>query len=142
MRHFLRLFVILLLLLRLPAVAQQGCRSVEYKQDLLRKDPALAAKLIEIETFTRQHQEHSSIMVTGATGTSQNGKNVTIITIPVIVHIIYNNSAQNISDAQIQSQIAVLNRDYSKQNPDTSKIPAYYSGLAADCGFRFALANV
>src|SRR5258707_6641409 len=142
MRHFLRLSVILWLLLRLPAVDQQGCRSVEYNQDLLLNDPGLATRLLDIENFTRLHLDHSSVTVTGATGASQNGKSVTIITIPVVVHIIYNNSSRNISDAQVQSQIAVLNRDYGKQNPDTSKIPAYYTDLAAVCGFRFALANV
>ena len=142
MRHFLRLSVFLWLLLRLPAVAQQGCRSVEYKQDLLRKDPALATAFTEIESFTRRQQEHAAVMTTGVTGTAQSGKSINIITIPVVVHIIYNNASQNISDAQIQSQIAVLNRDYGKQNPDTSKIPSYYSDLAANCGIRFALANV
>jgi len=35
-----------------------------------------------------------------------------------------------------------LNRDYAKRNADTSGIPSYYSSLAADCGFQFALANL
>lgn len=142
MRHFLRLSVFLLLLFRYPAIAQQGCRAVDYKQDLLRKDPELAARIMDIERFTRQQVQHSSPIATGTENASHNDKSFTTITIPVVVHIVYNNAAQNISDAQVQSQIAVLNRDYGKQNPDTSRIPSYYKGLAADCGIRFALANV
>jgi hypothetical protein len=65
-----------------------------------------------------------------------------VITIPVVIHVVYNSPTQNISDAQIYSQVAVLNRDYGKQNADTSEIPSYYNSVAANCGFRFALANL
>src|SRR5882757_3923739 len=140
MRHFLRLSLFFLLfLLRLPADAQQGCRSVEYKQVLLGNNPGLAARFREIENFTRQQQQHPSTITTGG---GHGTKSLPIITIPVVVHIVYYNSSQDISDAQVQSQIAVLNKDYSKANPDTSNIPSYYSALAADCSIRFALANV
>ena len=37
------------------------------------------------------------------------------INIPVVVHVIYSNSQENISDAQIASQIAVLNDDLMPQ---------------------------
>jgi len=142
MRHFLPLSVFILLLFRLPAIAQQGCRTVDYKQDQLRKDPELAARVMDIEHFTQQQVRHSSPIATGAANAAHNENSFATIIIPVVVHIVYNNPSQNISDAQVQSQIAVLNRDYSKQNPDTSRIPSYYRSLAADCGIRFALANV
>ena len=35
-----------------------------------------------------------------------------IITIPVVVHIVWNTNQENISDAQIFSQINILNQDY------------------------------
>ncbi|KRO70180.1 MAG: hypothetical protein ABR81_05415 [Cryomorphaceae bacterium BACL11 MAG-121128-bin16] len=47
----------------------------------------------------------------------------TIITIPVVVHVVWNTSAQNISDAQIQSQIDVLNKDYRRTNIDVINTP-------------------
>lgn len=139
MRLFLRLSAILFLLIRIPAAAQQGCRSFEYKQDLLQHNPGLAATFSEIESFTHRQTGHSRVIVNGA---DHGGKGPAIITIPVVVHIVYNNSVQNITDAQVQSQIMVLNRDYRKLNPDTFQIPSYYRELAADCGIRFVLANV
>ena len=39
----------------------------------------------------------------------------TIITIPVVVHVVYYNSNENISDLQIQSQIDILNNDLEDQ---------------------------
>lgn len=62
------------------------------------------------------------------------------ITIPVVVHVIYRTDAENITVAQIQSQIDALNRDYNKQNTDITKIPTEFSGVAADCQIRFQLA--
>ena len=64
-----------------------------------------------------------------------------VITIPVVVHVLYNNAQQNISDAQIRSQLDVLNRDYRGTNADRSQTPAYFAGFAADCGFQFRLAG-
>jgi hypothetical protein len=138
MRHFVHLSVILLLL-RLPAIAQDACRAVEYKHAQLMSNPGLAEKFQQVERFTHQQLQRPSVIVNG---TSHGSNVLPLITIPVVVHIVYNNSAQNISDAQVQSQIAVLNRDYHKQNGDTAKIPFYYSGSAADCNIRFILANV
>jgi hypothetical protein len=130
------------MLLKIPAMAQQGCRTVDYKQELMQHDPQLAARITDIERFTKQQLKYSSTISTGTTSTAHDGNGTNTITIPVVVHIVYNSPSQNISDAQVKSQIAVLNRDYGKQNPDTSGIPTYYRDLAADCGIRFALANV
>ena len=41
-----------------------------------------------------------------------------IITVPVVVHVVWNTSAENISDQQIFSQIDVLNADYRRTNVD------------------------
>ena len=65
-----------------------------------------------------------------------------IITIPVVVHVVYNTAQQNISDAQIISQLEVLNKDYREKNQDTKNIPSYFAKLAGDAGFEFQLARV
>lgn len=64
-----------------------------------------------------------------------------IATIPVVVHVLYNTAAQNVSNDQIASQIEALNRDFRKQNADASKVPATFSGLAVDCEIQFCLAQ-
>jgi hypothetical protein len=60
------------------------------------------------------------------------------ISIPIVVHIIYNNSTQNISDSQIQSQINVLNEDFRKM-VNTRGFNANIVG--ADTKVEFRLAN-
>lgn len=65
-----------------------------------------------------------------------------VITIPVVVHVVYFNAAQNISDNQVFSQIQVLNEDFSRTNPDASNTPAAFTGVAANSEIQFCLATV
>jgi len=65
-----------------------------------------------------------------------------IITIPVVVHVLYNKAAENISDDQILSQIEVLNNDYRRLNADTLNTPEAFKPVAADTRIMFCLAKV
>lgn len=69
------------------------------------------------------------------------GDNFGVVNIPVYVHVIYSNSNENISDAQINSQIAVLNNDFRRNNSDANNTPSEFSGVAADTEITFTLAN-
>ena len=71
-----------------------------------------------------------------------NYQSKTIITIPVVVHIVWNTSAQNIPDAQIQDQIDILNNDYRRTNIDVINTPSVWQGIAADCEIEFCLATI
>jgi hypothetical protein len=46
-----------------------------------------------------------------------------------------------LTEAQIDCQIAALNRDYSAANPDKIKTPAPWAGLVTDTEIQFALAT-
>ncbi|MDC0201700.1 zinc metalloprotease, partial [Flavobacteriales bacterium] len=67
--------------------------------------------------------------------------NPTIITIPVVVHVVYYNSNENISTAQVQSQIDILNEDFRRLNSDASNTPSAFQSVAADCEIEFCLAT-
>jgi len=61
--------------------------------------------------------------------------------IPVVVHVVYKTAAQNISDAQVKSQIDVLTADFRKKNADVTTAPAPFSPLAGDARIVFELAK-
>jgi Pregnancy-associated plasma protein-A len=63
------------------------------------------------------------------------------IKIPVVVHIVYNESVENISEEQIRSQIDVLNQDFRQKN-DQSTLPNEFKTVAADVNIEFYLANI
>ncbi|RYY87824.1 MAG: zinc metalloprotease [Chitinophagaceae bacterium] len=105
------------------------CGADEVLQRQLQEDPGLRQRMSDIDRFTE-----NAI----ATGRLVNG----VIEIPVVVNVLYKSAAQNISLAQIQSQIDVLNEDYNNTNADGGQTPAEWSGLRANYGIRFVLDQV
>ena len=65
--------------------------------------------------------------------------------IPVVVHIIHNGEAigtgANISEAQVLSQIRVLNEDFNRQNADRINTPAVFEAVAGSLDIEFVLAK-
>ena len=113
------------------AITRRACGSMEVLEAQLAADPAMAQRMASIEAQAQRVMANPALARTAA-GT---------VIIPVVVHVLYNTAAQNISDAQVQSQIDVLNEDFRKLNADASKTPAQFAGLAADANVQFVLAK-
>lgn len=81
--------------------------------------------------------------IKGGTGINRNPPVQGVITIPVVVHIVYNTMqpAGNITDAQVISKINVLNEDFRRLNADAVNTPSVFSGVAADVEIEFCLAS-
>jgi len=88
---------------------------------------AEARRRIEEHAF-----RHSRSMATGRPGCTR---------IPVVVHVVHKTAAQNISQAQIDSQIQVLNQDFRKQNSDVVTVPGPFAPLVGDARLQFELAS-
>ena len=104
----------------------RGCASHEVLEEQLRQDPSLAQRMQQIEKFTTEAIR---------TGKLVNGK----IQIPVVVNVLYKTTAENISLAQIQSQIDVLNKDFNATNSDFNQVPTTFSAVKANIGISFVL---
>ncbi len=64
-----------------------------------------------------------------------------VVTIPVVVHVIWHDPSENISDAQIFSQLDVLNEDFRKHNADTGAVRPLFQLIAGDAKVEFCLAQ-
>ena len=122
-------FLFALLALQQSALAQRICGTTEYQQMLEQQDPSIINRREEIEQFTRDY------LINNPQGDRA------LVTIPVVVHVVYNTTAENISDAQIQSQITVLNQDFRRLNADVANTPSAFSGLVGDANIEFCLAT-
>lgn len=65
-----------------------------------------------------------------------------VFTIPVVVHIVYNTGTQNITNAQVTSQITALNADFRRTNADLSNAPTRFRGFSKDMEVEFCLATI
>ncbi|MFD7158866.1 M43 family zinc metalloprotease [Kribbella sp. NPDC059898] len=113
---------------RTDTPSRRQCGVMEVHRRLLSTSPEYAARRSALETATLSYLARPERF----SGTAR---------IPVVVHVVWNTNAQNISQAQIDSQIDVLNRDYRATNPDTSIVPGVFSGLIADAQVEFFLAT-
>ena len=106
------------------------CATMEVDARLRTNDPEYAAKRSQIDEHARAFAE-----------SPQSGQRI-LVTIPVVFHVVYKTTAQNISDAKLQSQIDILNEDFRKLNADFASVPSAFQGLGADMEVQFCLASV
>lgn len=118
-----------IILLNVNLNAQRNCGSMEVLDRQLKEDPDMAYRMEMIEKQTALYEK-----------TSHPGKRAVVV-IPVVVHVVYQTSAQNISEAQINSQITVLNADFRALNGDIGSVPAEFQPLIADSEVEFCLAK-
>jgi len=57
------------------------------------------------------------------------------------VHIVYRRDEENISDAQVRSQVKALNRDFRARNADIASVSSPFRGHVGDARIEFALAT-
>ncbi|MBX3427561.1 MAG: zinc metalloprotease [Pirellulales bacterium] len=105
------------------------CGTMQVHQWLLESHPGFRKEQVEIESAMR-----SRLMAPMAARTSP-------YKITVVVHVVFRSAAENISDAQIKSQIDVLNKDFRAKNSDRSKTPPVWKGLTSDAMVEFSLAT-
>jgi len=105
------------------------CGTDEYNAQLLKKDPSSAARMAEIEAQYQQFLKNPPPTTKA------------VIYIPIVFHIVWNTSAENVSDNCILTQFGVLNKDFRKLNTDAVNIPSSFQSIAADCEIEFCLAS-
>ena len=114
-----------------PLPPQRSCGTMSNHMRLLEMYPSFRDRLFKLETATQKYR--STGLKIGS---------VPVATIKVVVHVVYNDPSQNISDAQIKSQISALNKDFRAKNTDKSRTPAAFKGLVCDSRVQFTLDHV
>jgi hypothetical protein len=117
-----------------PAPSQRTCAAQEVLEEQMKTDPGLRQRMDEIETFIQRisaNPENLRLLPNG------------VIQIPVVVNVLYKTNAQNISTAQIESQITALNQDFSASNSDYNSTPVVFQSVrSGDIRIEFVLDNV
>lgn len=112
---------------------QRQCSSHEVLEGQMKADPTLRQRMNDIEEFTQRVIANPQAYRLLADGT---------IEIPVVFNVLYRTAAQNVSLAQLQSQIDVLNEDFSATNADHNLTSTYNTVKAGNIGVRFVLDQV
>jgi hypothetical protein len=110
---------------------RRNCGAMQQHFHLLETDPNFRKNQVALEHACKARLRTAAVARVGP------------YKITVVVHVVHNpaSPAEKISVAQVNSQIAVLKRDFRATNPDKSKTPPVFSGLIADSMIEFALAT-
>jgi len=123
--RLLVLFFLQISLLSVNSFGQRNCGSLEYQK-----------KYAQHQTYSTSKSPITDNITARDTLSDET------INIPVVIHVLYNLNEQNISDAQILSQINILNEDYNRLNADASNTPSAFQKNAGNCKIHFCVAKV
>ena len=114
---------------------QRQCASDEVLQQQIAADPERGRYLEELELLTQRYKGRGQ----------ENARTAGLLYVPVVVHVVHTNPAQ-VTDAQIQSQIDVLNKDFNKANAELSNSSVYLAGYPynslPNCQLQFYVYDV
>ena len=129
-----RLYPLLLVAFLLPMLSwgqvwDRNCATMDNLELLMQEDPGMEQRMMEIERFTESFLSNPANLAQRA-----------VVTVPVVFHVVLNpNEGEAITDAQLQSQLDVLNEDFRRTNSDAD---SYWGNLGADTEIEFCLATV
>ena len=118
-----KLFLIIIAVLSTVSILKaqtpiRNCGTMDYLQKQIAADPSIQTRMDGlnqyVDKWVKDHPNYEA---------------KSVITIPVVVHIIYSTAAQNITDARVQEQINASNTDYAGANPHSMQ--AFSSTLKA-----------
>ena len=129
---YLALFVILTLATASNAQRENFCLSSEMNNLSLQNNPQLQMDRQALEQWTQRYGliERSS------------RTNGVVYVIPIVFHILHEYGGENISNAQIFDEVAILNRDYRRLNADTADVVPDFKPIIADAEIEFRLPSI
>ncbi len=108
----------------------RGCGTMDNLQEQMKADPTLKGRMEQMENETARY-----------IATHAHEKSNAITTIPVVFHVLWKTTAENISDARILEQLNVLNKDFSRTNADAGNTPSAFQNIASATNVQFCLAQ-
>lgn len=106
------------------------CGTVDYVHLIDQKNPGFKASADQVWKQTIAQNQIAKETMTDS-----------VLRIPVVVHVVYNTPAQNLHDSIIHNQIAILNRDFNRQNADSANLRSIYGNVGKGASIEFYLAT-
>ena len=111
--------------------AGNWCKTDEQTQLLEQLNPSIIQQRQDLEDFILNFKESYD----------PTAKKATII-IPIVFHVITYNGNGNVTKAEIQNAVNVLNQDFQRLNPDAANTRAIFQPYTASLDIEFRLAHL
>lgn len=130
-----------------PAKGQRHvlCGTDIMTQKLLNEHPELLKEYAKNEAATQDYIKklEAQKLATPSLSHKATANAPTIYIIPIVFHILEENGPENISDAQIMSEMKILNEDWGHTNPDTGDaVTNHFKSIEGNMQVQFRLAKI
>jgi len=102
------------------------------------------SKMLENKVFKKQWDKDQALLLSEENLEKEKvpvpGKAI-VYRIPVVFHVLHNGGPENISKAQIDDALRILNRDYRRLNADANNVYSPFQGTPADIEVEFVYAT-
>ena len=112
----------------------EPCGTMFNLKERIKKNPSIIENEIKLESFIKNKTKQVRLENRKA-GPKE------IVTLPVVFHVVYEISNQNISDNRLLSQLQVLNEDFRALNDDVVDIMQIFQDRIGDFEIEFCLAQ-
>ncbi|MCU0433127.1 MAG: M43 family zinc metalloprotease [Bacteroidia bacterium] len=119
--------------------AQLNCGSTEAHRHMQEQDPDYLQRKAAYDAYVQQYMQQQNAI--NSNPAVQSATSVQYV-IPVVFHIVHEYGSENITDAQILDQVAILNEDFQKLNADTSVVIPPFKPLIGNASIEFRLARL
>ncbi len=113
------------------AQTPKRCATDEAYQKMLQEDPTLLDRQNQFDLDAAKMAATQNIRKTGE-----------IRIIPVVFHIFHSAGSENISDAQINDEMRILNETFRRKNANAANTRDIFKGVAGDMEIEFRLARI
>lgn len=110
-------------------VTKRNCGTMEHNAALEAADPSITLRKQQMEEWTQKWIAANPDAI----------NNKAVITIPIVFHIVWKATAENISDLRIQEQLDLLNRDFAGLSPHS--MGQFATNLKVNTQIQFCLAQ-
>ena len=109
------------------------CGTDQYNQELINQETGRT----DVSYFDKIEGERNFDYETSVNAKTKKATRI----IPVVFHVIHGYGEENISKAQIEDQIRVINEDFQRRNADAANTRSQFRARAADFEIEFKLAR-
>lgn len=109
---------------------QEPCHFGHVTEQKMQQNPSYAQEVQQFQQNITQRLQQYQAQGNGARA---------VRTVSVVVHVVYNTAAENVSQTFVNNMINTLNEDYRKQNSDLGSTRNSYVSIAGDAEIEFCL---
>lgn len=124
-------FLIAFLMITTAVAQDKLCGTSEVINEAIKKNPKIQQVIDQQNDWAKKYALLHN-----------NKKSSNNYVIPIVFHVMHNYGGENVSKAQIEDAVRIINEDFQKRNADSNQVISQFIGIADNAEIEFRLAQI